>query len=136
MALRLANGIANGIDPRVIEVDKGMVLSSANMPWREWCAKFFPSATSYPFAPRHVRLWEWFEALERGVAPPPEIFCVPRAGAKSATAELGITRLCVKLTRRLVLYVSATQDQAEKHVQSIASLMEIIGVDKIGRAHV
>lgn len=107
-----------------------MVLSSANMPWREWCAKFFPSATSYPFAPRHVRLWEWFEALERGVAPPPEIFCVPRAGAKSATAELGITRLCVKLTRRLVLYVSATQDQAEKHVQSIASLMEIIGVDR------
>lgn len=100
------------------------------MPWREWCAKFFPVATEHPFGERHVRLWEWFESLERGVAPPPEVHVWPRGGAKSGSCELGITRLCVKLTRRLVLYVSATQDQAEKHVQSIASLMETIGVER------
>lgn len=107
-----------------------MTLSSAHMPWREWCAKFYPVATQYEFAPRHVRLWEWFESLESGVAPPPEVHVWPRGGAKSGTCELGVTRLCVKLTRRLVLYVSATQDQAEKHVQSIASLMETIGVER------
>ena len=130
LAESLAADIAEALSPSSFTSDGGTPLSSANMPWRDWVAKYFPYACTYDFSPRHVHLWEWFDSLERGVSPPPEVCVWPRGGAKSASAEMGVVRLCAKLTRRLVLYVSSTQDQAEKHVQSIASLMENIGVDR------
>lgn len=70
------------------------------------------------------------DALERGVRPRPRVEIWPRGGAKSSTAELGAARVCVKLSRRFVLYVSETQDQADRHVQSIAALLEQIGVER------
>lgn len=54
----------------------------------------------------------------------------PRGGAKSTTAELGVAFIGARLSRRYVLYVSGTQDQADKHVQSIATLFEKIGIDR------
>ena len=38
--------------------------------------------------------------------------------------------MCAKLTRRYVLYVCGTQEQADKHVGSIASLLEVLGVER------
>lgn len=101
------------------------------MPWREWARVFFPRATSAEFAERHVRLWEWFDELEPGIKPTARVEIWPRGGAKSATAELGTARAGAKLTRRFCLYVSGTQDQANKHVQAIAVRFEALG---IGRA--
>ena len=85
---------------------------------------------SRPFGARHVRLWEWFDALETGKRIPPQVEIWPRGGAKSSTAELGCVRACVKLSRRFVLYVSETQDQADEHVKSIGSLLENCGVER------
>lgn len=104
--------------------------STEALPWCEWLAKHFPAVCTAPFSPRHVRLWEWFEALTPGERPAPQIEVWPRGGAKSTSAELGVARLAVKLTRRYVLYVSETQDQADKHVQSIATLLETLGVER------
>lgn len=42
-----------------------------------------------------------------------------------------MARLCVKLARRYVLYVSETQEQADKHVGAIASLLEKAGVERL-----
>ena len=112
----------------------GEVLPGAVLPWQEWLRLNFPQVVSRPFGERHLRLWEWFEALTPGTRPRPRVEVWPRGGAKSTTTELGIARVCVKLTRRYVLYVSETQDQADKHIGSIASLLEAAGVErKVGK---
>lgn len=43
---------------------------------------------------------------------------------------MGVAYVGCKLARRYVLYVSATQDQADKHVQSIATMLEQVGVER------
>lgn len=96
--------------------------------WHSWLRQYFPSSVYAPFAPRHVRLWEWFESLEPGVKPPAQVEIWPRGGAKSSSAELGCTRIGMAKRRKFALYVCATQGQANKHVQAIASKFEHLGV--------
>ena len=110
------------------ETNSGGPLPDAALPWQEWLRLRFPHVTTAPMGDRHARLWEWFEGLRQGERPRPRVEVWPRGGAKSSTAELGTARVCVKLTRRYVLYVSETQEQADKHVQSVASLLEAVGV--------
>lgn len=82
-------------------------------------------------APRHVRLWDWSDLLEpAGEPPPPRVEVWPRGGGKSSTAELAVVRVGAKLSRRFVLYVCETQDQANLHVQAISTLFETMGVDR------
>lgn len=98
--------------------------------WQTWAKKHFPAACTAPFGVRHVRLWDWFDSLLPGVRPAPRVEVWPRGGAKSATGELGCVRVGAKLTRRFCLYVSETQEQADKHVQSISTLFEQLGVER------
>lgn len=98
--------------------------------WRSWLAKHFPTYVSAGFAPRHERLWFWFADLRRGEPHRAHIALWPRGGAKSSTAELGTAWLCARKTRRFVLYVSETQDQADKHVSAIATLLERLGIQR------
>lgn len=83
----------------------GKRLPEAALPWREWLACRFPAVCTHPFAPRHERLWEWFEALEPGSKPRPRVEVWPRGGAKSSSGELGCVRVGIKLSRRFALYV-------------------------------
>jgi hypothetical protein len=110
------------------EMDALLSVLSEHGEWRGWVAKHFPQAAKAPFAPRHVRLWEWFEDLEPKVKPSARVEIWPRGGAKSSTAELGVTRVGVKRTRNFAVYLCATQDQANKHVQVIASRFEALGI--------
>lgn len=108
------------------------VANTDNRPtdWRAWLAERFPAYCRAPFAPRHEALWEWLWGIERGVRPPPFVAIWPRGGAKSTTAELGCVAVAARRSRRYVLYVSETQEQADKHVQTIAGLMEKAGFDR------
>lgn len=81
-------------------------------------------------ASRHVRLWEWFCSLSSAQYVDPRIEVWPRGGAKSTTVELAITYIGQRLDRRYVLYVSGTQEQADKHVGSIAAFFERLGIDR------
>jgi predicted phage terminase large subunit-like protein len=103
----------------------------------DWLKENFPRIATAPLANRHKRLYAWFDSLTAGEAPPtPRIEIWPRGGAKSSTVELAIARLATKkpLTRFFVLYVCATQEQADHHVQAIASLLEELGIDrKLGK---
>lgn len=99
-------------------------------PLEPWLRAHFLTAVSRPFGPRHRRLWDWFEALTPGTKPPARVEIWPRGGAKSSTAELGTARVGMKKTRRFVLYVSATQGQANKHVQAIASRFEALDMPR------
>lgn len=99
--------------------------------WWEWVAKSFPSVASLPYGKRHIRYWEWMEALADGQPADNAFIAVwPRGGGKSSTTEMGVCRVAVKLSRRFVLYVCEKQDQANKHVQAIASLMERAGIER------
>lgn len=100
------------------------------LPWRAWTAAHFPRHTDKPFAPRHVRFWEWLTTLERGVRPRPRVEVWPRGGGKSATIELACAYIGAQPdpVRHYVLYVSETQTQANKHVQAIAANLERVGV--------
>jgi hypothetical protein len=109
--------------------------------WQRWLREKYPSAVRAPFAARHVRLWEWVEALTPGIKPTPLVEGWPRGGAKSSTAEMGVTRIGANVrhwpgepeprpARRFVLYISETQGQADKHVQAIAGKFSGIGVGR------
>lgn len=100
----------------------------ANENWREWLQTRFPTYVTAGFAPRHVHLWEWLTALQPGTAPAARIDIWPRGGAKSSSAELGCAWVCERRTRTFVLYVCSTQDQADVHIGTIATLLETLGV--------
>lgn len=92
--------------------------------WQSWLKVNFSHVTTCPFGTRHIRLWEWFDSLEPGFKPKARVDVWPRGGAKSSTAELATAWVGLNLKRRFVLLVSETQEQADKHVQSIATLFE------------
>lgn len=100
--------------------------------WREWVGRFFGAFATSPFAQHHVEMWEWGSAIVKGVPPRPFIACWPRGGAKSTTVEL----LCAYLgsqpdpVRHFVLYVSETQAQADRHVATIAGMLEKVGISR------
>jgi hypothetical protein len=98
--------------------------------WRTWLATHFPTYTTHAPAPHHCEAWEWLWGLQRGVRPPPFILILARGGAKSTTAELGCVGVAAKKSRRYVLYVSETQVQADKHVQTVAGMMERAGFER------
>ena len=95
-----------------------------------WLQTHFPAVTRYPMGARHIRLWSWFSVLSSNIRLAPRVEVWPRGGAKSTTAELATTWIGQRLSRRFVLYVSGTQDQADKHVGSIAGFFERVGVDR------
>lgn len=96
-----------------------------------WLREHFPAHVVHPFAPRHRGLWEWFVALTPRVKPLAKIDLWGRGGAKSSTAELGVTFAGTSKRRTFVLYISDTQTQSDKHLQAISGLLEHL---KIGRA--
>lgn len=81
-----------------------------------------------PFSPPHSELWEWANAITADNAPAPFVALWPRGRGKSTHAEA----LCVDLGGRGVrdycIYVCSTQDQADKHVRTIAGMLESDGV--------
>lgn len=83
-------------------------------------------------SPRHHRLWQWFDNLSPKKYQPAQIEGWPRGGAKTTTWQLCLAYIASKpeLPRRYVLVVSETQDQADKLVNAVASLLENIGIER------
>ena len=98
--------------------------------WRTWLQTLFPRYVSSAFAQRHEEFWDWVWSIERDQRPRPFVAVWPRAGAKSTSAELACVAVQQRGTRHYGLYVSETQDQADKHVASIAVPFEEIGVER------
>lgn len=98
--------------------------------WQEWLLRNFPHVCTHPFAKRHIALWEWIEKLKAGGRPKDFLAIWPRGGGKSSSVEMGVNYVCDRLTRHFAVIVSETQDQADKHVGAIATLMESRGVQR------
>jgi hypothetical protein len=90
----------------------------------------FPSYVARPFAKRHVDLWEWVEQLRPGEKSPAFVAIWPRGGAKSTSAELACVRVGAKRSRKYIWYISRTQDKADKHVETIAALLESASIER------
>src|SRR3990167_11327411 len=98
--------------------------------WRDWLTVVFPTYVAAGFAPRHEDFWAWVWGIEPGVRPDPFVGIWPRGGAKSTSAELAAVSVAMRRKRRYGLYVSETQDQADKHVGTAAGAFESAGVDR------
>lgn len=92
--------------------------------WRERLPLLFGSYLWYPFSPPHVALWEWSAAIMLGRAARPFVALWPRGRGKSTHAEMAAADLGARGARRYCLYVSETQDQADKHVGTIQHMLE------------
>lgn len=79
---------------------------------------------------RHHELWRWVWAIAPGAMPRPFLALWGRGGAKSTNAEMAAIALGALAgpdgapLRPYGLYVSATQDQADKHVATIAGMLD------------
>jgi cob(I)alamin adenosyltransferase len=98
-----------------------------HLPWDAWLKKYLPDYVGFEFADRHKHLWAWVESLQNKVRPRPFTAFWPRGGGKSSTAELAVVRVGFRRVRRYGWYISGTQDKADKHVETIASILEGMG---------
>lgn len=111
-------------------VKSGPVAPMLGEGWRDWLSRVFWAYVTSGFAPRHVEFWLWVWALTAGVAARHFIGVWPRGSGKSTSAELAVTAVAARRSRRYVLYVCDTQDQADRHVQNIAAMMERAGFER------
>lgn len=98
--------------------------------WHEWLHALFPGYVAAGFAARHKAFWEWVWRVEAGSRPRPYVAIWPRGGGKSTSAELACVVLAARQARPYALYICETQDQADDHVQNIASLLESPEVER------
>lgn len=105
-------------------------LARADSGWRNWSTRLFPNYVSAGFSQRHIEFWEWVWGIVPDVRPAPFVAIWPRGGAKSTSAELACVAVGLRHIRPYALYVCETQDQADKHVSTIAGQMESIGVQR------
>lgn len=111
----------------------------------EWPARlkaFFPDYLWHAFSEAHRELMTWENAITPTSTPAPFVAIWPRGRGKSTFAEMAAADLGARGNRTYCLYISETQDQADKHVATIATMLESehvqafypdVGRPKIGR---
>ena len=112
---------------RANERRKGFVIAKN---WDAWLTGIFPAYVVSPMAERHVEFWDWVWELRRGVSPRPFVAIWPRGGAKSTSAELACVAVGALRRRRYIWYVCETQDQADRHVETIGDMLEMLKVEE------
>jgi predicted phage terminase large subunit-like protein len=101
----------------------------------EWVKKHFPGVVSAPFGDRHHRFWRWVGLIVLGRYQEGFASIWPRGSGKSTNAEFACVYAGMKGTRRFALYVCATQEQANAHVDAIRTWFEQLGVGMLLSAH-
>jgi len=92
--------------------------------WQSRIPELFPRYFWHDFSPPHIDLWEWANAITRNDAPDPFVAIWPRGRGKSTNGEAIAADLGARDVRTYCIYVSGTQDQADKHVATIATMLE------------
>lgn len=92
--------------------------------WRKRVPAMFGRYFTKPFSAPHEEMWAWRDTVTPDSTPRP--FCAfwSRGRGKSTTAEAIVADVGAHGDRVYCLYVSGTQDQADKHVQTIARMLE------------
>lgn len=98
--------------------------------WRGFLTGTFPKLELKSFAPHQVEFWNWVWAIQPNERPRPFVALWSRGSGKSTSAELAATLIGITQRRAYIIYVSGTQDLADRHVQSIATLLENAGIER------
>lgn len=92
--------------------------------WQDRIPLIYSDYLWHNFSQPHIELWQWGSAIQVGSAPSPFIALWPRGRGKSSHAEILVSDLGAREKRRYCMYVSETQDQADKHVATISHILE------------
>jgi hypothetical protein len=111
-------------NPHELRPTGGPDTSAIERDWETWLRTLFPYIVRSGFGEHHEAFWQWVWSLDRNARPHPFVAIWPRGGAKSSSAELACVAVGARRVRRYGLYISETQDLADKHVMSIAGLLE------------
>lgn len=96
--------------------------------WQERIPALFGAYFWHGFSEPHEALFDWCNGIQADNGVRPFVAIWPRGRGKSTMAETVAADLGVRKARRYVMYVSGTQDQADKHVQTIARMLELESV--------
>jgi reverse gyrase len=99
----------------ILEMPKG---------WNERIPALFGRYFWFPFSAPHDDLWTWEDGITLESSPRPFVAIWPRGRGKSTTTEAVVADVAIRGVRTYCLYVCATQDQADKHVATIARMLE------------
>lgn len=91
--------------------------------WGVWVVALYPNFADAPFADHHREFWDWVWGIRPGESSAPFVAIWSRGHAKSTSLELATVAVAARGRRRFGLYVCNTQDQADKHVMTIASML-------------
>lgn len=134
MTIALLEAALDDLDQtiQIGDFDSGNAYPSdgADLDYKQWLKTYARHAASSPLGEHHIRAWEWADKIVQKNPPPALIECWFRGGGKSTTMELISSRIAVRATRRFLLYVCATQEAANRHVQDIATTMERCGIER------
>lgn len=101
-----------------------VVESTAHLEWDQWLQFYFPRRYSAPFADHHTDFWTHIEQVQLGQKLAAYFLILARGGGKDSNMEGAVVRLGAHNHRKFCLYVRATQDLANKTIQSIGDMLE------------
>lgn len=91
---------------------------------QDWLVHLFPAYMRGGFSQRHDDFWSWTWSVTPGIRPRPIVIIWPRGGGKSTSAEMVCISFGARKIRKYAWYISRTQEQADKHVESIAAALD------------
>jgi hypothetical protein len=99
-------------------------VSAAEESGTKWAKHFLPSWFSRPFTEYQNEFWDWGWGIEPDEIYRPRVECEPRGVGKSTNAEAWVVSLVARKKRKMIGYVSLTEDKASKHFEGIKSMLE------------
>ena len=95
----------------------------------KWLKELFPRYCYHDFAPHQEEFWEWCKTIVPGETTDSFIAIWPRGHGKSTNSELACVYVGATQSRNYVVYVCETQEQANKHVADIGSMLGDLSAD-------
>lgn len=92
--------------------------------WQDRLREMFPAYLFHGYSEPHLELGAWADDITLTNTPRPFVALWARGRGKSTWAEMTAADLGARGLRRYCLYVSETQDQADKHVATIGHMLE------------
>lgn len=132
-AVRTSDGgrrAADLVRAQALDIDRdGKPIPGHNLHYEQWLAQHFPEDSKCELADFHHEYWRWIQDLKPEVAPATSfVGCWFRGAGKTTTTELGVVYATVNCTRRFIVLVAETQDQADERIKNISDKLLSLGV--------
>lgn len=122
--LQVEKMMADAFEEAQLRIARLQARESIPADWRERVRKAFAPYFPHEFSEPHEALLSWADALDKKTTPRPFVAIWPRGRGKSTVSETIVADVAIREVRSYCLYVCGTQDQADKHVQTIARMLE------------